>query len=330
MENTEAYHTPLRQDQLLESLWRTLLLLKKRMRTVDVPPAYLMLEFGENEQLSFDTPLLPSVGSKQLWIGLSDQATPREDTACAQVDNLYSIRVSNIGTLSQQEWTLLQSYLAYCFLPLRAHRLQRAIAVSHFAQTLDGKIATQTGDSKWIGNPENLLHAHRMRALCDGIMIGTRTLSNDRPSLTVRLVQGDNPRRIVISSSARDFSSLINSCVDPVLVLGSEPKTSEKHLDYKYLPSSNGHISCEDILCCLHQEGIHSVYVEGGSETTSNFLKDQMLDVMQFHFSPQIFGSGISGIVLPEIAQVKEAVRFASFTFLQVGDSYMFVGEPER
>lgn len=315
---------------MLNSLWRALLLLYKQLRTEQPSPSFVLLEFGEEEIVSINQSIPTQAGNKRLRIDLesaSDPGSPSE--AVARLRNLYTADIVQTGSLNLAEIELIQSYLAYCFLPLQAHRLQRAIAVSHFAQTLDGKIATQNGDSKWIGNPANLLHAHRMRALCDGIMIGTRTLSNDRPSLTVRLVEGDNPRRIVISSSAKDFSSLTDSCVERVLVLGSAASISGKHLDYKYLPSSNGHISCEDILRCLYQEGIQSVYIEGGAETTSNFLKDDMLDIMQFHLSPQIFGSGISGISLPEISQVKEAVRFKTFHFLPIGDSYMFVGEPE-
>ena len=331
MANTENPVRLLIQSNMVESLWKTLLQLVKEIATIRETVSYVVIEFGEEERIGINQSFSLRPRQKQVWVGIDSQARPPgEEIAVVRLQNLYSICLDRVGSLTTEEQELLQSYLAYCFLPLAAHRLNRAIAVSHFAQSLDGKIATHSGDSKWIGNPGNLLHAHRMRAICDGIMIGTRTLANDRPSLTVRLVHGENPRRIVISSSAKDFSSLVNSCMDPVLVLGSVEQISGKNLDYKYLPSSNGHISCEDILRCLYQEGILSVYVEGGAETTSNFLKDNMLDVMQLHLSPQIFGSGISGIKLPEIEEVKEAIKFEHFVFLPVGDSYMFVGEPQQ
>jgi diaminohydroxyphosphoribosylaminopyrimidine deaminase/5-amino-6-(5-phosphoribosylamino)uracil reductase len=251
--------------------------------------------------------------------------------ALVQTDQLYSILIHQPGTLTGAELSLLQEYLAYCLLPIAAKKKGRAMAISHFAQSLDGKIATNAWDSKWIGNPGNLTHAHRMRALCDGIMIGTRTLQHDQPSLTVRHVSGDNPRRVVISSSARDFSSLFRSAPDPVLVFscGEQDQVSGENLEYQQLPaSSDGKISCELILQQLFERGIYSVYIEGGAETTSNFLREEMIDILQLHISPRIFGSGISGIVLPEIIEVQECVSFEKFSFLPVGDTVMFVGEP--
>lgn len=316
---------------MIESLWKALVQLSSATASTSEPIQYLMIGFGEKESVSLNRILPPSNGLRRLWLGIDQQVTPPDnlDVPLIRSTNLYSIQIQQADTLTHEEKELLHSYLAYCLLPIYAHQQQRAIAVSHFAQSLDGKIATNSGDSKWIGSPENLLHAHRMRALCDGIMIGTRTLANDQPSLTVRHVHGQNPRRIVISSSARDFSSLTDSCGDPVLVLGTGPESQSQHLNYKSLPAQNGHISCKQILEYLYQENILSVYVEGGAETTSNFLRDGMLDVMQLHLSPQIFGSGISGISLSPIEEVREAVRFQHFTFLPVGDSYMFVGQPE-
>lgn len=91
--------------------------------------------------------------------------------------------------------------------------------------------------------------------------------------------------------------------------------------------SSNGHIHGIDILKCLYEQGHDSVYIEGGAVTTSNFLRDRAIDIMQLHVSPQIFGSGISSITLPQIAKVQQAVRFAHSAFYMVGDGCMFVGE---
>ena len=99
-------------------------------------------------------------------------------------------------------------------------RLGRAFAVSHFAQSLDGRIATLAGDSKRIGSPSNLVHAHRMRALSDGVLIGSRTLRRDRPRLTVRHVAGAQPARIVLASSDEGIDALAGIEGGPVYVVG--------------------------------------------------------------------------------------------------------------
>ena len=83
-----------------------------------------------------------------------------------------------------------------------------------------------------------------------------------------------------------------------------------------------------DILNCLFQQGIKTVYIEGGAITTSNFLNDRAIDILQLHLSPYLFGSGKQGIVLPDIEKIDESIQFQNFSFFTVGDSVMFVGQP--
>lgn len=243
------------------------------------------------------------------------------------LDEHCNVSVQAVGSLSAEDVQSLKIYLPYCFLSLLAIKENRTIAIAHFAQSLDGKIATFSGDSKWIGNEENLKHAHRMRALTDGIMIGSGTLRNDQPRLNVRLVEGDNPKRIVIGKlNQSDCQCLVNTSPEPVLILSDEKNQNEGSLQFIALPAHDSYINCQSILRCLFQQGIHTVYIEGGAVTTSNFLKDGAIDIFQLHLSPQIFGSGKQGIELPQIQQVKEAIRFENFSFEPVGDTMMFVG----
>ncbi len=234
------------------------------------------------------------------------------------------------GRLGPEACRKLEQYLAYCYLPWQAHRQKRAVTVAHFAQSLDGKIATTAGRSKWIGNRENLVHAHRMRALCDAVLIGGGTLSCDQPKLTVRHVKGEHPCRVVIARPDSDFSSLLQACSKPVLVFGSEKSSRNGRIQYTCLPKGErGHIPSQLILEKLYERGIYSVYLEGGPLTTSRFLKDGAVDFMQLHLAPLVFGSGKSALCLPEIEHVREAVSFFEHTFHPVGDSIMFTGRPQ-
>ncbi|MEO0468540.1 MAG: RibD family protein [Bacteroidota bacterium] len=316
----------------MQLLWQALLHLTQSANAHPGDADYCTLRFGKEPAVAFDAVLPPQSGHRRVQILLNDQARAISDPAVAVVkrQNSFSARVIRGENLKDEEIRLMEHYLPYSLLAFEARKHRRAVAVSHFAQSLDGKIATITGDSKWIGNEANLVHAHRMRALCDGILIGTRTLQYDQPSLTVRKVVGENPRRIVISSSARDFSSLVNSCSDPVMVLGGPERESQPQLEYISLPMEDGQIACDDILSCLYEKGIHSVYIEGGAETTSNFLREKAIDILQLHLSPRIFGSGVSGVSLPEILEVQDAFSFRQFHFQPVGDTFMFVGELNR
>lgn len=244
--------------------------------------------------------------------------------------NKFELKIVSKGLLDDTELQFLKTYLPYCLFPVYARQMNRAITTAHFAQTLDGRIATLSGHSKWIGNQENLIHAHRMRALSDAILIGTGTLTKDKPKLTVRLVPGDNPQRVVLGRpvATKDYACLAESCSKQIIAIGAIDSTLNGRIDYTKLDDTeNGRIHSIKVLEHLYQRGIYSIYLEGGAITTSNFLIDKAIDVLQLHLSPLIFGSGKSAITLPEIAEVQNAVQFDAFRFQQVGDTIMFIGQ---
>lgn len=317
-----------------DSIWNALLALTNAIKKYTIPIHYCYLQMGNEPKVFINQ--MPSVQAEnQAVVIVVSEAL---DTSFFKKNiPIFKLRGKSQAKLEQSQlvdhpsilFKNLAIYLPYCFLSYLARQAGRAMAVSHFAQTLDAKIATHTGDSKWIGNPENLIHAHRMRALCDAILIGKQTLQADQPSLTVRHVKGSNPQKVVIASSTADYSSLLHNEQEEVLVLSHQPQTSSPQINCVHLSTanSNGHIHGLDILKCLYDQGYHSVYIEGGAVTTSNFLKDRAIDIVQLHYSPQIFGSGISAIQLPQIDEVGQAIRFEQSVFYMVGDGCMFVGE---
>ncbi len=94
-----------------------------------------------------------------------------------------------------------QAALIDLYLPLAEAR--GPYAVAHLGQSLDGRIATAAGASRWVTGEEDLLHTHRMRALADAILVGSGTLRHDDPQLTVRRCAGDHPVRVVIDCERR-------------------------------------------------------------------------------------------------------------------------------
>lgn len=252
---------------------------------------------------------------------------PKTNASIIEVINFTGLNVIQQGDLSLEDVEFLKKYLPLCFVPLKAKTLGRAISIAHFAQTLDGKIATQNGDSKWIGNEENLVHSHRMRALCCGILVGRNTVIADQPSLTVRHVTGKDPRRIVVSSDPCDLSSLQPEDGSGLILISSNKSEESQSVDVLCLKEENGKINGKSILKALFERKIYSVYIEGGSITTSGFLSDQAVDILQLHITPMVFGSGKSGIVLPEITKVGQSIQFEHFSYQQVGNAIMFVGE---
>ncbi len=310
---------------MMEKIWQKLLDLKSLIDSYEgqIDFCHIILDAGItiNKLQKF------SGNSKSILICFRcDFPFDDKNSTVISIDNLLKAYVQKKGGLKKQQIKFLQIYLPYCFFKQYAVTQKRAVTVAHFAQTLDGKIATSSGHSKWIGNDENLRHAHRMRALCDAIMVGSGTVKLDKPQLTVRLVPGDTPIRVVLGNSCDDFSSLLEACPDNITVIGKEDCSFPEGIDYYKLTSSGEQIDTEEILRFLFSKGISSVYLEGGPRTTSNFIKDKKVDVLQLHLAPMLFGSGKQAIQLPDIQQVTDGLQFESFDFWQMGNAVMFAG----
>jgi diaminohydroxyphosphoribosylaminopyrimidine deaminase/5-amino-6-(5-phosphoribosylamino)uracil reductase len=241
-------------------------------------------------------------------------------------DNEYNLEARTDWS-DDPEVRFIRTYLPYCFSTLKSHQLQRAYGISHHAQSLDGKIATLEGNSKWISQPEDLVHCHRMRALCDGILIGINTLRLDHPSLNVRHVKGNNPVKIVLGSTSASFSSLLQNN-GGVIQFTTSPAKSLPGIRQIILPASSA--SPVFIMQSLYAMGIHSVFIEGGSKTASSFLEHEMIDEVQLYLSPSLFGSGLPNFSLPVIRKVEEAVVFSRHEFLPMGKGILFKGEVKR
>jgi len=312
----------------IEDYWSGLLKLADKVRQHEGKLDFCFLKFGERTEVHFNRLPFPENGYHLMLVIVNPTLDVDHDLATVYRLNSFHAQLLHNRGISAEASEFLSVYLPYCFLALRSRGIGRAIGISHFAQSLDGRIATLSGDSKWIGNQENLTHAHRMRALCDGILIGGNTLKDDQPALTVRLVEGRNPRRIVLCSSEADFSSLQQHCDDEVFIVGTceDPEIPNTTFQ-KFETNKSGRIDCLALLSHLYEQGIFSVYIEGGAATTSGFLQERATDVVQLHISPLIFGSGVNSFVLPEIDQVEEAIQFENFHFRPMGDTYMFVGE---
>ncbi len=316
-----------------QELWQGLLFLAQEVKTWSTLPEYCSVNLWQQD-LVLDKHLASSPQEPLLILYFDSEKEPPQtiDPNVAQLRWTadFHWQCLNSGTWSAEALRFIDAYLPYCFCCFVAQREKRAISIAHFAQTLDGKIATEKGYSRWIGNEENLKHAHRMRALCDAILVGRSTLDHDQPSLTVRHVAGPNPRRVILGSGAADYSCLLAAAPETVIVIGTEKCGAEDLIEFCSLPCENGRLRGQQILECLFEKGCYSVYIEGGTVTTSNFIADRAVDILQLHLSPQIFGSGRPAFILPEIEEVKEAVQFSNFHYQTVGDTLMFVGQMER
>jgi diaminohydroxyphosphoribosylaminopyrimidine deaminase/5-amino-6-(5-phosphoribosylamino)uracil reductase len=281
----------------------------------------------EGDKFKLHSNEIPKISAGQHGIIISKTKVDKEypNFTAFTFDDNFSFTVSYNHLFDNKLLGLLELYIPFCFLTLKACRSKRTISILHLAQSLDGRIATQSGNSKWISNDENLLHAHRMRALCDAVLIGANTLRIDRPSLTVRHVKGPEPVKIVIGKNNCDFESLLENYGN-VLFFTSGKNEHSKAIDTLNIPSINNFIPPSKILIELYLRKIYTLYIEGGSITASKFIQDKSVDFLQLFITPRLFGSGISNFSLPEINDVSESVGFLKSSFIQMGDGILFNG----
>lgn len=197
----------------------------------------------------------------------------------------------------------------------------------HSAISLDGYLATTTGHSQWIGNEDNLTHAHRLRALFDAVLIGGNTVLNDKPSLNVRHVEGKNPKRLILSNKCENLSSLkkVSDC-KTYLFRDSGYNYNDCSNDFDKIIYFHGGCKKEkmfDLLQKCKQEKIKSILVEGGGTTLSTFIETKFANTLQFHMSPMLFGGGIKAVKLPNVNQVDESHKLSNMYVTQIGNSFM-------
>lgn len=207
-------------------------------------------------------------------------------------------------------------YLPVLLGAAQARRERSCFVAAHVTQTLDGRIACANGQSQWIGNAEDLRHAHRMRALLDGVLVGANTVLQDDPKLTVRHVAGADPRRLVLTGCGRALQVAAGRHVydapGSLAIVGHNAGIAAPSAHVELVAvARNGDTTIPPpaILAALAERGIHSIYLEGGATTVSSFLQADAIDLLQVHIAAMLLGSGLSGFSLPVVEHVDEARR---------------------
>jgi len=199
------------------------------------------------------------------------------------------------------------------FGPLRAGGADELTVVAQMGQSIDGRIATESGHSKYINGPAGLDHLHRLRALVDAVVIGVGTAVADDPQLTVRRVAGPSPARVVIDPRARLSRNARLFAADGarrIVVCGSDAAANvPAGVEVLRVRTSDGCFAPKDILAALHGAGLRRIMVEGGGRTVSGFLKAGCLDRLHIVVAPMLLGAGQPSIELPPVKFADDALR---------------------
>lgn len=206
-----------------------------------------------------------------------------------------------------------------------------------YTQTLDGRLATATGASQWIGAGESVRYAHALRAEHDAIMVGVGTVLKDNPRLTVRHVSGRDPLRVVVDSMLRTPLSaavLANGAASGTLLATTERAEAER-VDAALelgaavlrLPSDGGgRVNLAALLCALGERGVGSVMVEGGAALVTALLRSRLADRAAVCVAPWLMGAGIEAVGDLGVRELSRMIGLADVTLHRYGPDVIFDG----
>ncbi len=194
----------------------------------------------------------------------------------------------------------------------RAPLAQTSWVIAQIGQSLDGRVATESGHSHYVNGEPALRHLHELRALCDAVVVGVGTVIADDPQLTVRRVKGGNPARVVIDPKGRaplDARCFADDGVRRLALRFADAPTPTGVESLILSPDAEGRMSPASILGALAACGYHRILVEGGPATVSAFLGAGALDRLHLLVAPVLIGSGLPGLTLPPIFTMDQALR---------------------
>jgi len=203
------------------------------------------------------------------------------------------------------------------------------------AMSLDGKIATANRDAKWITGQASRTRVHELRRRLAAILVGAGTILADDPSLTVRLVPGRNPLRLVLDGAGRTppAARVLREAGRTVIVTAIMPEATEVALhqagaEVWRLPGSGARVDLAALLDRLAKEGIDSLLVEGGAETAASFLEAHLVDRVSFFIAPIVLGGrdaipAVGGAGAPTVAA---GVRLRGLSVEQIGEDVLLSG----
>jgi diaminohydroxyphosphoribosylaminopyrimidine deaminase/5-amino-6-(5-phosphoribosylamino)uracil reductase len=207
----------------------------------------------------------------------------------------------------------------------------RPLVMLKLATTLDGRIASRTGDARWITGPAARRRGHELRNVHDAVLVGANTVRSDDPELTCRIPGGRNPVRVIVSGPRLDLpdrARALDVRAAPTLIVtasGADPQRvaqlRRRGVDVAFVPGRRGNIAAAALMRTLGARGITSLLVEGGSTVAADLLLMGLVDRIAWFVAPSIMGGdglpAVSGLGIDRVAAV---VRLDHVDVARAGD----------
>jgi len=234
---------------------------------------------------------------------------------------------TRIGILRDKAKKLNEAYIKYI-------KTKRPFVILKLAMSLDGKIATSTGDSKYITSREARKYVHQLRNDVDAVMVGINTITRDNPILDSRLVKGKNPTKIIVDSTLK-ISERAKVLKDPSkVIIATTKKAPKKKIDKLHqkgiqvlvLKPKAGLVDLKELMKELGKSGITPVMIEGGAELSGNAIKEGIVDKLLIFTAPKIIGNGLGPIKNLGIKKVNKAINLKNISTKKIGKDLLIEG----
>lgn len=219
---------------------------------------------------------------------------------------------------------------------------KKPFVVLKAAMTLDGKIATATGQSKWITNETSRAYGYKLRDIYDGIMVGINTVIEDNPMLTARVDGGKNPIRIVVDSSLKiDINAnVVQDKSAKTIVATTDKADKDKILKLQAQDvdvivvdkDENDKVDIEKLLDILGQQNICSILVEGGATLSGSFVAKKLVDKVYFFIAPKIVGGkeAKTPVAGTGILNLQEALALKDIQIEKLEEDILIIGRVDK
>lgn len=239
-----------------------------------------------------------------------------------------------VGVLEKECQRLNESFSKYIL-------KREPFVILKIAATLDGRIATRTGESQWITGEESRRFVHRLRDQVDGVVVGIGTIMKDDPLLTTRLPGGRDPFRIILDSELRipENARVFGSNPERVILATTQraPKEKLERLEQKVgriliCDSRKGKVDLKILLSKLGEMEITSLLVEGGSQVNGAFFDERLMDKVFLFLSPKWFGDPLAlGIFSGKgVEELQKVLPLKEITLRKIGEDLLVEGYPEK
>ncbi|HLC65414.1 MAG TPA: bifunctional diaminohydroxyphosphoribosylaminopyrimidine deaminase/5-amino-6-(5-phosphoribosylamino)uracil reductase RibD [Candidatus Nanoarchaeia archaeon] len=234
---------------------------------------------------------------------------------------------TRMGVLEEEARRMNEIYIKYI-------KTKKPFVILKVAASLDGKIATSTGNSKYITSKESRKYVHQLRSNVDAVLIGINTLIADNPKLDARLVKGKDPIKIIVDSTLKIplKGNIMKSPEKLIIATTSKaPKNKIKAIQNKgakiiIAPSKAGLVDLDFLMRELGKHEITSILIEGGNRVNSSALKEKIVDKILVFTAPRLIGKGLDAFGDLGIKKLDNTINIREMSTRKIGNDILVEG----